>query len=149
MPQAGAIIGHDIGGSRNVAGFRNVTVVALVNAVKPEQVCCGSRSGSGMFVVPRYAGDVVPKGEHCSAMTVDELGENVLLGQQSCQFQVRVGNVAVWIVKRYQTSCDVRGEWCSPQHRVKVGLGGRWYPHTTHAASGRIMGSNGYGVVRH
>jgi hypothetical protein len=88
MPEAGTVVSHDIGGAGNIVRLGQIAVVALVDAVEPEEVGCGAGGGGGVFVVPGYHGDVVAKDTDGVAAAVHLLGENILVCQQSSKLQV-------------------------------------------------------------
>ena len=61
--QTGAIVSHHIGWPWDVSWFGDIAVVALVDAVQPEQVGSWSRGGGGVLVVPHNHGDIVTQGD--------------------------------------------------------------------------------------
>ena len=71
MPEARAVIGHDIGWPRDIGWFGDIAVVALVDAVEAKQVCSGTSGGGGMFVVPNHHGYVVAQGDNGAAAQVN------------------------------------------------------------------------------
>ena len=148
MPQAGAVISHDISWPRNVTRLGDIAVVTLVNAVESEQICCRPCGGGGVFVMPDHHGDVVTQGHNGSTTQVDCLGNDVLLGKEAGKFQVGVGDVSLRIVRGDQSGLNVGRERCPPQHGLDVGVGSRREPHTPHASTRGIMGANGHWVVR-
>jgi len=84
VPQAGAVVSHDVGWARDVVMQGQVPVVSLVECSQAEEVCgrpCGS---GGALAVPVQRGCVVSKVVDGALSNVSSLGQDVELGNGAC-----------------------------------------------------------------
>lgn len=148
MPEARAIIGHLVGGAWDIVSFGNVAVVTLVDAVEPKKIGSGPCGGGGVFVMPGDRGGVVTEGDNGTAMTVDGLCDDVLLGNEASQLKVRIGDVSKGVRKGDKSILNVGRKWSTPQERPNVGVGGSREPYPTHSRGRGIVWAHRNGVVR-
>ena len=120
MPEARAVIGHDIGWPRDIGWFGDIAVVALVDAVEAKQVCSGTSGGGGMFVVPNHHGYVVAQGDNGAAAQVNFIGKDVLVCKKTSEFQMGIGDVAMGVVCGDQTTLDMGREFGPPQNGLDM-----------------------------
>ena len=100
-----------------------------------------------MLVVPHDHGNVVPQNTDGAPLAVHSLGNDILLGKQARQFQVRVGHCTMRVVNRHQAGLDDEGKLGAPQSWSNMTVGGGRKPHTTHTGARGIMGTNSNWVI--
>jgi hypothetical protein len=120
----------------------------LVNAVEPEKVGGRTGCGGGLFMVPRHHGDVIPKDTDGVAPAVYILCEDILMGKQSGELQIRVGDGSIGVLGGDQLVLDMEGEWSAPQKGRDVAVCNSGKPHTSHPPSRGIVGAYSHGIVR-
>lgn len=73
------------------------------------------------------------------AAAIDRLAQDVLLGNEAGQLQVRIGDVSGRIRVGDQPSLDVRWKVGPPEERGNVGVGCGREPHSVHAETGSVV----------
>ena len=148
MPEARAVIGHDIGWPRDVGRLGDIAVMTLVDAVQAKQVCGWTSGGGGVFVVPNHHGYVVSQGDNSAATQVNFIGKDVLVGKKASKFQMGISDVAIGVVCGDQTTLDVGREFGPPQNGLDMGVRSGRQPDAAHARSRGIVSAHSNRVVR-
>jgi hypothetical protein len=90
MPQTRAVVGHFVHHSGDVRYLGVVSVKTLVQGRQPEQIRRCLQRRRGAFATPKHGGCVVTKGGGGGFPNVKVLGKDILVGDDTSQFQVGV-----------------------------------------------------------
>ena len=115
VPQAGAVVSHDVGRSRDVVMLGQVAMMPLVEGCQAQEVGSRTSGGGGSFAVPVQSRCVVCEVVDGLLPDVSHLGKDIQLGNGACQLEVTVGDGARGIVKGDQGLDHWSREGCSPQ----------------------------------
>ena len=99
VPQARAVVSHDVGGARDVVVLGQVSVVPLVEGCQAQEIGSGASGGSGALTMPIQSGCVVREVVDGLLPDVSSLGQDIQLGNGAGQLQVTVGDGARGVVK--------------------------------------------------
>ena len=98
-----------------------VSMVALVESLKPEEIGRGAGGGRAALALPGEGGCVVGGGKYARRLGKRKRDGEVMLGDGANQFQVGVGQASTGIGEGEDCISDVRWERLAP----KVAVGGR------------------------
>jgi hypothetical protein len=112
--EAGGIIRHAIGRAGNVVINGEVAMMALVHTVNAEEIRGGSVGGDGAFDATDEGGVVVVEKRHGSVLDGVMGDEDVLMGNNTREFEIGVGDRAVGVVNGNQAAANVGGKRCAP-----------------------------------
>jgi len=93
VPETGAVVSHDIDGTRDVVQLRVEPVVPLVETAEGKKMGSRTSGGCGALVAPGDCRDVVIEDGKGAVCTLQLGDQDVLMGNGASQFQVRVGYV--------------------------------------------------------
>ncbi len=114
MPQVGAIVGHFVYHSGDVRDLGVVSLKTLVQG-RPEQIRRCLERRCGPFATPKHGGCVVTKGGGSRFADVKRLGENILMRNDSSQFQVGVRDGPSRVRERNEFALNCQREWLAPK----------------------------------
>ena len=118
MPEAQAVVGHGAGLARDVCQTSAVAIVSLVEGKQAEQIGGGAARGDGAVVVPMDGSRVVGQGGGSGMAAINQPGEDVLMGQDTGQFEVGIGDGAAGIGGRNEVAADCGRQWSAPEGGV-------------------------------
>jgi hypothetical protein len=98
VPQAGAVVSHHIDRTGHVVMLGDIAVEALVQGLETQEVCSRTCPGVGAFALPGDCRDVVVHIVDGVLPDVSSMGQDIVLGNSACQFEVTVGNCTKGVV---------------------------------------------------
>ena len=142
--QTRSIVCHDVGFSWEVESEVTVALLALVSAGVVAKVRSSAFTADCAF---RGSGDcrsVVASVQESSISDVMSGCHQRDLAEETCVFQVTVGDDSFGVISGYETSLDLRGEWLAPKIAVPLCV----KVHSTHACLGSVGCSQQHGPFR-
>ena len=86
----------------------HIAMVLLMHGVILEKIGTGHEGRGGPFGGPSDCCTVITRDPQRAFADVVAVGKDVLVGNDACQLQVRDGQGATTVVRRYQSSRNVR-----------------------------------------
>ena len=137
MPESAGIVGHHIGLPGDMVVCCHVSVLPLVERTVTQEVRSRRGRRSGTFCRPRQSGPVVRGNPHSAFADIGVGGEDIFVGNDGREFQVRDRNATAWVGGGDQRSLDLLRKLETPQEWVREDAG-CVKPHATHATLARI-----------
>jgi hypothetical protein len=145
VPEAGAVVGHDVGVSGDVGEAGEVAIVPLVKGLEAKQVRRGAGGSGGALGLPGKGGGVVSERMDGALATINLMDKDVVLSNGAGELKVRVGDGPRGVVITHEIALDGERERSTPEKGGDGTVLIRDKEHASHARSGSIRGANGTG----
>jgi hypothetical protein len=114
--QTGGIIAHAIVEAGNEVVAWDVLMMALMEGLGSEEVGGSAGRGSRAFALPKQSGGVVRLGEDCAFSDVETLGRRLVVEEATSEFEIAVGDGAVWVAPTDEVGSDGRVKGDAPDN---------------------------------
>jgi hypothetical protein len=146
MPEAGRVVGHRIQNARDMGDLRQVAVVAPVEGKQTQKVRRRAIGRDRGAPDPGNSRRVVTKGCQGKLAAVGDVCQDILVTQNSREFEVRIGDGPIGVAEGDERGLDVCGERLAPQEGRGISVVGTWDPDAPHASTGSIRSAHVRGL---
>jgi hypothetical protein len=123
--EAGGIVAHAIVETGNEVVAWDVSMMTLMEGLSSEEVGGSAGRGSGAFALPEQSGSIVCLGEDCAFSDVEALGCRLVVEEATSEFEVAVGDGAVWVAPTDKVGRDGRVKGDAPDNGMSRRRGAR------------------------
>jgi hypothetical protein len=123
--QAGGIIAHAVVETGNEVVAWDVSMMTLMEGLGAEEVGGGACRGSGAFALPEQSGSVVGLGKDGAFADVETLGGRLVVEEATSEFEVAVGDGAMWVAPTDKVGRDGRVKGDAPDNGMRHRRGER------------------------